>query len=52
MSDVELKCAYHGCNRVDGEYGLRPRNQPIEVSFSKKIWTYEFQQLIFDATFL
>ena len=33
MPDVDLKFAYYGYNREDGQYGLHPRNQPIEVSF-------------------
>ena len=47
MPDVDFKFTYHGFNREDGQYDLHLWNQPIEVFFSRKIWTYEFQQLIF-----
>ena len=33
MPDVDLKFAYYGYNREDGQYGLHPLNRPIEVSF-------------------
>ena len=42
-----LKISYHGFQREDGQYGLHSRNRQIEVSFSRKIWTYEFQELTF-----
>ena len=47
MPDVDLKFTSQGFNQEDGQYDLHPQNQPIEVSFSRKIRTYEFQQLIF-----
>ena len=39
MSNVDLNFCYHGCNREDSQYGLHPRNQPVEAFSSRKIWT-------------
>ena len=32
MRDVDLKFTCQGFNRENGQYGLHPRNQPIEVA--------------------
>ena len=43
MQVADLKLTY----REYGQYDLHPRNQPIEVTFSRKILTHEFQQVMY-----
>ena len=49
MPGIDLKFTYHRFNREDGQYGFLKINQ--SKSFFRKIWIFEFQQLIFHPTF-